>query len=187
LFYWNWVNRPLQSPEFQQYLDSLFRNLHHALALIASVGMDRRAWIALGATAAAAGCTYAAYHYLYQKRLTEESKVELVAVIEQVHIDFLENIAANHTGGDVDRTLARILEHAMSDADENELFEFVRCSTCGSKDKKPITASIATRHERFLVSMAEKHALKKGKDKALRIVFDYAMTDGVADSIFGSG
>jgi hypothetical protein len=151
-----------------------------------SAGMDRRAWIALGTTAAVAGCTYAVYRYLLKKREEEESQLVLTAIVEKVHVEFLEEAASKHTDGDTDKALVILIDYVMLGAKEEDVFESVRCVTCGAKDKTKISCTVSEAHERFLTSMAEKHALKNGKDKALRIIFDYAMADDAAKSIYGS-
>jgi hypothetical protein len=52
------------------------------------------------------------------------------------------------------------------------------------KDKITHDASIDARQSAYLKEMAIKHNLKDGKNKALRVIIEFAMTDGDLADIF---
>lgn len=52
------------------------------------------------------------------------------------------------------------------------------------KDKGDHTANIDAVHAAYLEDMAAKHNLKDGTSKALRVIIEFAMTDGCVADIF---
>lgn len=143
-------------------------------------------YFAVGFASGVAGC--AAAYGIYQivsKKVGVDGDVESVYSLEKKHIDWIAAKAKEFCGGSTDKAVQVLLDYAMTDGSEATIFETVRCNTCGGKkDKGDHTATIKVSQEAYLTAMAGKHNLKDGTQKALRVVVEYAMTDGDETSIF---
>lgn len=101
------------------------------------------------------------------------------------HIAWLSEKASEYCSGDRDAALKVLLDFAITQGDESIIFETVRCNTCGGKKDKALhKATIDISHDAYLAAMATNHNLKDGKSKAVRVVVEYAMTDGDVKEIF---
>lgn len=149
---------------------------------------ENNKWITVGVTAAAIGIgAYVVYRY--QEKVEQGNKQVLLKVtLEKKHVQFIEDMAAQHTGGDSDAVMRALLDHAMLDAAESTVFGKVRCNTCGGKkDKTSSEWQVLAKHDEFLSSMSIKHKLKDSKHKALRCICEFAMSEVDPSEIFRSG
>lgn len=110
----------------------------------------------------------------------------LSATVEKKHVEYLKEMANKYTSGDESRATRVLVGYAMGSDDEASIFEVVRCNACDGKDKIAQDITMSSKHAAYLKEMATKHSLKTGTDKALRIILEYAMTDGKEEDIFTS-
>eukprot|EP00850_Spirogloea_muscicola_P009733 SM000055S18267 [mRNA] locus=s55:416584:417743:+ [translate_table: standard] len=112
-------------------------------------------------------------------------KVEAEVVMEKDHGTFLTDMAAKYGLPDADKALRVAITYAMAPAHEQVIYGKVRCTHCKYKRKTKTTRLIEAEHQEFLEEMVKRHKLAD-RDKALRIIVDYAMIeDGPKDDIFG--
>lgn len=151
--------------------------------------MDNRVKIALGVAAVGAGLGIA--YYVYKKRSQNGTdNIELELLIEQAHVEWLEDKATRHTNGDTDEALSKVIEHckiASTDEDKaRSVFKKVRCFSCGQKLKILFRGRLSREHVSFIESACAKYELSGGQDKTLRIMMEYAMRDAEESVVFGS-
>jgi hypothetical protein len=51
--------------------------------------------------------------------------------IESDQLEWLKEMAENHQLADFSKALRVVLDHAMMDADEDDIFAAIRCRRCG--------------------------------------------------------
>lgn len=83
----------------------------------------------------------------------------------------------------VDKALRILLTYAQHAANDMLIFEQIRCIFCNDKQKVSSKYTIDYAHDQYLSEMVSKHKLA-GKDKAVRIIIDYAMTSEDKATIF---
>lgn len=161
--------------------------IERATSLVTIATMDSQTKsFAIGFASGVAGC--AAVYGICQIAdylSVTDGMVDDVYSLEKKHIDWLASKAKESCDGKVSKAVQILLDYAMADGDEATIFEKVRCNTCGGKkDKADHNANILLSQRNYLTSMAAKHNLKDGNSKALRVIVEYAMTDGDAADIF---
>lgn len=153
--------------------------------------LETKQWVTIGVSVAAtvgAGC---AVYYVYKKRSasTTTPKVEYEATVEKGHIAWLEDMATTYTKGDRSKAVCVLLQFCCS-LDEREqaaaIFGPIRCNACGQKDKASLVVSVEATHVAYLDAVCAKHAIKGGRDKALRVILEYAKSDGDLNTIFNT-
>ena len=61
----------------------------------------------------------------------QKSKIVEPLEIEADQLEWLKDMAREHGLADASKALRVVLDHAMLDADEDEIFGTVRCRRCG--------------------------------------------------------
>jgi hypothetical protein len=61
----------------------------------------------------------------------QKDKIIHSVEIESDQLEWLKEMAANHELADVSKALRVVLDHAMMDGDEDEIFGAIRCRRCG--------------------------------------------------------
>lgn len=154
--------------------------------------MDKRMTLALAGAAALGGAGLG--YYLYKKNCesSSESGSESIAVevkLEQEHITWLDGIAAKYTSGDSVKALHKVVDHCMAASTDEKvaeiIFKEIRCNTCGKKAKVDYTAQLSREHVSFIDDAVAKYEISAGKDKCLRVMFEYVINDTVESSVFG--
>ncbi|KAH7446915.1 hypothetical protein KP509_01G081800 [Ceratopteris richardii] len=114
----------------------------------------------------------------------DKKKINVDFTLDQGHVDWLEQCSKEFELPGIDKALRILLTYAMNVASETSIFEQIRCNFC--KDKQKVTRSyiLDTPHNEYLDDMVLKHKLAS-KDKALRILIDYAISSDDKDTIFG--
>lgn len=152
------------------------------------MGTDKRVTYLLAGTAAVGASALAYYFY------TKENKDAMDAIqqdvnLDEIHVTWLEGIAVKYTNGDKVEALHKMLNNCITlsvDSDRDEaIFQKIRCKTCGQKNKVSFRTNLTPDQVAFISASAEKHDITGGKDKALRIMFEYSMNDADEGVMFG--
>eukprot|EP00250_Pteridium_aquilinum_P010727 c1958_g1_i1 orf=216-758(-) len=114
----------------------------------------------------------------------DKKKLELDVTLDQGHLDWIEQCAQEFGLPSVDKAIRILLTYAQHVADEMLIFEQVRCNFCKDKQKVAKKYTIDLAHDQYLDDMVSKHKLAS-KDKALRIIVDYAISSDEKATIFG--
>lgn len=61
----------------------------------------------------------------------QKGKIVEPLEIEADQLDWLKQMAASYSLPDASKALRVVLDHAMQDADEDDIFMSVRCRRCG--------------------------------------------------------
>ena len=61
----------------------------------------------------------------------QKHKIVESVEIESDQLEWLKEMAANHELTDISKALRVVLDHAMMDADEDDIFGAIRCRRCG--------------------------------------------------------
>jgi hypothetical protein len=61
----------------------------------------------------------------------QKHKIVAQVEIEADQLEWLKEMAANHELADFSKALRVVLDHAMMDADEDDIFGSIRCRRCG--------------------------------------------------------
>jgi hypothetical protein len=61
----------------------------------------------------------------------QKHKIVETVEIESDQLDWLKEMAASYELADVSKALRVVLDHAMMDADEDDIFGSIRCRRCG--------------------------------------------------------
>lgn len=144
--------------------------------------------VALGVAAIGAGLGIAYYAYKkHSQNGTDGIEVELL--VEQAHVEWLEEVATKYVNGDTGDTLRKVIEHCKivsTDEDKAQvIFNKVRCFSCGKKRKVLFSSKLSQEHISFIESAFARYKISGGQDKALRIMIEYAMRDAEESEVFG--
>lgn len=139
-------------------------------------------------TLAAGSCisllAYQTFHKKNRKAVAvEKKKLEIELTLDQGHIEWLEKSMEEYSLPSLDKAIRIVLSYAQQSANEMLIFEKVRCNFCTNKQKVTRKHIIDSVHDEYLDEMVSKHKLAS-KDKAVRIVLDYAMTSVDGATIF---
>lgn len=61
----------------------------------------------------------------------QKHKIVEKVEIEADQLEWLKEMAENHQLADFSKALRVVLDHAMMDADEDDIFAAIRCRRCG--------------------------------------------------------
>lgn len=61
----------------------------------------------------------------------QKGKIIQPVEIESDQLEWLKDMAANHELADVSKALRVVLDYAMMDGDEDDIFASIRCRRCG--------------------------------------------------------
>ena len=61
----------------------------------------------------------------------QKHKIVAQVEIEADQLEWLKDMAASHELADFSKALRVVLDHAMMDADEDDIFGAIRCRRCG--------------------------------------------------------
>lgn len=61
----------------------------------------------------------------------QKHKIVEKVEIEADQLEWLKEMAENHQLADFSKALRIVLDHAMMDADEDDIFAAIRCRRCG--------------------------------------------------------
>lgn len=114
----------------------------------------------------------------------DKKKLELGITLDQGHIDWIQQCTQEFGLPSVDKTLRILLTYAQHAANEMLIFEQVRCNFCKDKQKSTKEFTVDLAHDQYLEDMVSKHKLSS-KDKAVRIIVDYAISSDDKETIFG--
>lgn len=159
--------------------------------------MDKRTkTIVVGVAAAGSSCVLAYYMYKqYQKEnnpTTKEGETLIKVQVEQVHKAWLKEMGDKYTSGDTSKAVQLLIEHCIlfsGDIKATEtIFKKIRCNTCADGvDKIEIEPCVMSPHKAFLENAVSQFEIKGGIAKAVRIMCDYGMDDGVDTSTIFQG
>lgn len=147
------------------------------------MGLDRRAVLIASSAVVGAGLAYYVYKTTSRKRV-----VTLALQVESTHVTWVQEMATKYSmdATAVVKQLVQYCETASLDGAAETIFNEKRCNTCGAKDKVDMSVSITGGQLQFIDNMTAKYAITKGRDKALRVMFEFAMNDVEDSTIFAS-
>lgn len=153
------------------------------------MGTDRRIVYAIAGTAAV-GAGAALVYYIYTKQnQAAMGLMDLNLKVEEKHVTWLEGIASKYTGGDIVKALHNMIDNCQAVSTDSKLaemiFEKIRCNSCGKKKKVNFSAKLTGDQVAFIENAVEKYDITGGKEKALRVMFEYAINDAEENIMFG--
>lgn len=148
--------------------------------------MDKRVKIAiLGAAAAGTGVlSYLAYKHFFCARTMQLQ-------VEEAHVAWITEMATKHTDGDIEKAMHLLLAHCIAvrtdTAATEKIFKEIRCNSCGGrKNKTSFQVTLTAAERSYLNAMVVTHSVRDGLDKAVRVIFEYAINDADLATIFPS-
>lgn len=151
--------------------------------------MNYRKGVALGVCAVGAGLGIAYYVYNRRSRVPD-GLVPLTLELEQSHVTWLEEMAGKYTDGNCIIALGKLVEYCKVVGAEGEgaevIFKKVRCNACNGKQKVSFIAMLTPVDVEFIEASTATYEIPGGRDKTVRVMFEYVINDTVHDEVFGS-